>query len=368
MERRSASRHAKMALWISLALFLAVLCQPATAQFVITSANGQDVYKLGILAQFAGDFQDNTNDTRADNLFFRRLRLQGEFTWDKNLVLFFETDDPNLGKSTAGSKTGTTATPSQIFMQTVYMTYQFMPEFNIDAGLLLVPESYNKLQSATSILPVDLSPFVNNESAAIQANNGRDYGVELRGYIANHLEYRAGLFDGLRGVNGDNDFRFAGRLALYLVGIETSRFYRGTSLGQFQTFEVGGSYDKEQTFKTYDFDTFYDQPISGGNGFTFQVDYQHWDGGILIPTLLKQHTINAEAGFYIKAANLQPFFQYDSENFDNNASPNKKQWQGGLAYYFNANRHNLKLGIGQIKQDGVKDRTDVILQYQIWTL
>lgn len=371
--RRGLSRYLRSALLLAAFPTLIVLAgRPAAAQLLVTSADGNVTYKMGILAQVQGQFEDNAvktsssaDPTTAEQIgYFRRLRLQGEFSFYKNLVVFFETDNPNYGK---GNADGTKNQPS-IFFQTVYVTYQFAPEFMLDGGELLEVNSYNHLQSATSLMPIDLGAFTNIESAPLTGNNGRDYGIEARGYIADHLEYRAGVFQGLRGVNDINSFRYSGRLSLYLVGIETSRFYRGTSLGKYQTFEIGGSYDAQKTYKMYDVDMYYDQPIAGGDGFTAQFDYGWYNGGNFITALPKQNTLLAEIGYYFHDLSVQPFGQYTKESYASGVNlPEQKQWQVGLGWYLHGYNSNFKIGYGEVDEFGFKNRKNIVAQYQVWT-
>jgi len=360
---RGLLQHGRMAALGLLAL-LAFAGRQAAAQVVVTSQDGNMTYRLGMLAQAQAQAEDNAaaNSGTADNLgYLRRLRIQGEFTFYKNFILFFETDNPNYGK---GNPDGTKNTPSTFF-QTLYMTYQFAPEFMIDAGMLLSPSSYNHLQSAASILPVDLGAFVNLETTALTANGGRDWGTEIRGYIADHLEYRAAALEGLRGKNDRNPFRFTGRLSYYFWGIESARFYRGTSLGKIATWEVGGSYDVQKSYKMWDVDTFFDQPVGNGDGITLQADYQKYDGGSFIVAIPKQHILLVEGGYYIGALHTQPFAQYTEEKYDTGITlPNQKQWQVGLGFYFHGYNSNFKVGYGNVDQDGVRNRKNLVAQYQ----
>src|SRR5579862_2063068 len=354
---------------LGLCALVALGGREASAQTVVSSQDGNWTYRLGMLAQTQVQAEDNAskvgaaNAGTADNLgYLRRLRLQGEFTFYKNFILFFETDDPNYGK---GNPDSTKNQPSAFF-QTLYMTYQFAPEFMIDAGMLLTPSSYNHLQSAASILPVDLGAFVNLESTALTANNGRDWGAELRGYIADHLEYRAAVLEGVRGIGDRNPYRFTGRASYYFWGIETSRFYRGTSLGKIATWEVGGSYDVQKSYKMWDVDTFFDQPVGGaGDGVTLQADYQHYDGGDFVKAIPKQKILLVEGGYMIGALHTMPFAQYTSEKYDTGVNlPDQKQWQVGLGFYFHGYNSNFKIGYGNVDEDGFKNRKNLVAQYQ----
>lgn len=366
--RRGFVQQGALAALAALAL-AAFAGRPVSAQTVVSSQDGNWTYRIGMLAQAQAQAEDNAAKTgaanagTADNLgYLRRLRLQGEFTFYKNFIMFFETDNPNYGK---GNPDSTKNQPS-VFFQTLYMTYQFSPELMIDTGMLLTPSSYNHLQSAASILPMDLGAFTNLESTALTANGGRDWGAELRGYIADHLEYRAAVLEGLRGTGDRNPYRFTGRASYYFWGIESSRFYRGTSLGKIATWEVGGSYDVQKSYKMWDIDTFFDQPVGGaGDGITIQADWQHYDGGDFIKAIPKQHVLLVEGGYYFGAIHTQPFAQYTEEKYDTGVTlPKQKQWQVGLGFYFHGYNSNFKLGYGNVDEDGFKNRKNLVAQYQ----
>ncbi len=361
---RGVSSYVRRAALLAIPLLAVLAGRQAAAQLLVTSADGNVTYRLGILAQIQGQAEENAakdSGTAEQIGYFRRLRLQGEFTFYKNLIVFFETDDPNYGK---GNADGTKNQPS-IVMQTLYVTYQFAPEFMLDGGMLLEMNSYNHLQSAASIMPIDLGAYTNTDSTPLTGNGGRDWGVEARGYIADHLEYRAGVFQGLRGVDDVNSFRYSARLSYYFMGIETSRFYRGTSLGKTQTMEIGASYDAQKTYKMYDADFFWDQPTGGGNGLTAQFDYNWWNGGNFLVSIPKQTTINAELGYYIDAIKTQPFAQYEREQYATGVTaPDQKQWQVGLGWYFHGYNSNFKIGYGQVDVANVRNRSNFLAQYQ----
>ena len=222
---------------------------PATAQLQFSSADGKQSFKIGILGQLQAESIENGNakDDSANNLFLRRLRLLGNFKLSDQLTVFFDTDSPNLGK---GNPDGT-KNNADIFIQDFVVTYAFRKEFQLDGGMLLMAQSYNHNQSAATLLALDYGPYTFVESVPTTSRTGRDYGLQARGYLGgDHLEYRAGVFQGVRGVNNTNSFRYAGRLAYYVFGPETTYFYRGTSLGKTQTLSIGGSFDRQEDYKS----------------------------------------------------------------------------------------------------------------------
>ncbi len=222
MASRSQSSGCFAALLVA-SLVAAVSPRPATAQLQFSSADGKQSFKIGILGQLQAESIEtgNAQDDSANNLFLRRLRLLGNFKLSDQLTVFFDTDSPNLGKgSPDGSKNN-----ADIFIQDFVVTYAFRKEFQLDGGMLLMAQSYNHNQSAATLLALDYGPYTFVESVPTTARTGRDYGLQARGYLGgDHLEYRAGVFQGVRGVNNTNSFRYAGRLAYYVFGPQIDLF------------------------------------------------------------------------------------------------------------------------------------------------
>ena len=363
MASRSSSPRWAVVAMVAFVAILAAL--PASAQLQITSADGKQSFKIGILGQLEGESIENA-DAKADssnNIFLRRIRLLGNFKLSDELTIFVDTDTPNLGK---GNPDGT-KNNADLFLQDVIVTYAFSKEFQLDGGLLLMAQSYNHNQSAATLMAIDYGAYTFNESVPTTSRTGRDYGVQARGYLLDdHLEYRGGVFQGLRGVNDVNAFRYAGRLAYYVFGPETTYFYRGTSLGKTQTLSIGGSFDEQKDYKSYGGDLYWDQPIAGGDGLTLQVDYTKVDGDIFIPTLPKQTNTLAELGYYFHTLKLMPYVQFSRNDFDAATRADEKRTQGGLAFYFNGHNSNLKLAWTKIDKDGAKTRNQYLVQYQVY--
>jgi len=362
----SRSRGSSWVTVLLAAAFVAgITARPASAQLQFSSADGKQSFKIGILGQLQAEKIDNADlkEDTSNNLFLRRLRLLGNFKLSDDLTVYFDTDVPNLGK---GNPDGT-KNNADIFIQDFIVTYAFSKAFQLDGGMLLMAQSYNHNQSAATLMAVDFGPYTFIESVPTTSRTGRDYGVQARGYLGDdHLEYRAGVFQGLRGVNNTNSFRYAGRLAYYVFGPETTYFYRGTSLGKTQTLSIGGSFDRQQDYKSYGADLFWDQPVAGGDGLTVQADYQKVDGDVFIPALPKQTNTMIEVGYYLHAIHLQPYVQFARQDFDAVTRPDEKRTQGGLAYYFNGHNSNLKFAVTKIDKDGAKKRNQVQLQYQVF--
>jgi Phosphate-selective porin O and P len=350
--------------------FLAVLClltalaTPANAQLNVSSADGTISGKFGILGQVTGETLDNADATHtAQDIYLRRIRfLAGFKLWD-NLNIFFDTDSPNTSKGDGlGGKTAV-----DLYVQDFFATYTFAKEFQIDAGFMLPPNSYNHTESAAQLLAVDYGANSFLESASLQERVGRDSGVQARGYLADHLEYRLGVFQGNRS-KVYNSFLFGGRLAYWIFGTQTGYTYRGTSLGKTQSLEIGGSYSKQNDYKSDDFDLFWDQPVNGGDGITLQIDHNDLDGGVFLKALPKQKNDLAELAYYIHGIKSAIYGQYTDRKFDvtTTANQTEKRYEIGWAWYPHGYNSNLKLGVGKIDRDTSPKRNQYRLQYQVY--
>ncbi len=357
---------------VPLAASLCLFGRPAAAQIQVTSSDGNDTLKLGLLGQLTGETLDSQVASTssapthtAQDLYIRRIRLLAGLKLFDKVNVFFDTDSPNIGKGDgAGGKNAT-----DIFVQDLFATYTASKAFQIDAGMMLPPSSYNHTQSAASLMAIDYGANTFLESTPLQGRTGRDYGAEVRGYVADdHLEYRAGVFQGNRN-KVFNAFRYSGRLTFWVFGAQTaSFFYRGTSLGKTQSLGIGGSYDTQKDYKAYNVDLFWDQPVAGGDGITLQADYNHLDGDVFLPSLPKQNNTLVELGYYIHAAKVQPYLQFADRSFDvkTTANQNEKRYELGLGWYPHGFNSNLKFGVGKIDRDTSKNRTQVRLQYQVF--
>jgi hypothetical protein len=327
------------------AVVLVALLVPAgsaPAQAVI-KVNDNVSLKFGILMQAWADWQQipGANGTLAgysQNLFLRRMRILFGGTIAKNVSFFVETDSANLGK------TPKTASYGNLVIQDAFGSWKIADEFNIQGGLILIPLCRNCNTSAASLLTIDYESLSFLESAPTQSNVGRDTGFQAMGYLlAGRLEYRAGVYQGMRNDQSKNAFRFSGRLMYDFFDKEHGQFYPGTYLNKKKVLAIGASYDTQSSYAAYDFDGFFNWPI-GKNGVTAEIDYINYNGGTTFPTLKKQNDVEVQAGFYFDALKLMPFGNYESQSFvdDVDKIANTEKFQAGFALYPFGYNFNIK--------------------------
>jgi hypothetical protein len=352
-------------------LMLSVSARPAAAQWQIDSKDGMASLKIGFLAQPQLEVIDTPEGTdQSKNIFLRRLRIMFGGKVSDKWSFFVETDSPNLGKTTPDLATNPTGAKDagNIYVQDAYFTYNASDVFKVDTGLILVPLSHNHVQSAASLLPVDYGPYTFAESTPLGSRVGRDYGAQVRGYPLNqHLEYRLGVFQGVRGPEARDSFRVAGRAVWYPFAADTGFFYGGTWQGSRRVLAVGAGFDTQKEYHSFAADVFIEQPLNKGQqGLTAQVDWTRFDGGTFLPTLPKQDAIMVEAAVHLLNGKVSPLVQYSRKTFDNPLTPGQYIWQAGMAYWITGHQRNIKVTAGRQHIDGQPDRTQVLAQLQLF--
>jgi len=346
-----------------LAAALLLVPAPAPGQFAVSSPDGKANIRLGVLAQPQAEFLENPDgESTARNLFVRRLRLLVGGKVGERFTFFLDTDSPNLGKAGAD---GRRSEPT-IYIQDLILTYQVSKSWKIDVGKLLVATSYHSGQGATTLLGIDYSPFSFVTSAPIGMQAGRDYGLAGRGYLfKDHLEVRAGVYQGVRGEGATKPFRAAGRVVWYPFDARTDFFYPGTTFGAKKVLAFGLSHDRQSSYQATGADVYLDVPLRG-NAVTFQTNFVRLDGGSLLPALAEQDTFFVEAGYYIRSLKLTPWLQYSRRDLKAEGAPDDQAYLAGLAWWIDGHRLNLKAGAGRIERDGAPARNQVVVQAQLF--
>ncbi|HSS40774.1 MAG TPA: hypothetical protein VLT58_18555, partial [Polyangia bacterium] len=294
---------------------------------------------------------------------------------------FFDTDYPNLFLSstdvTGGVATQTPKNTPGLNIQDAFATAKpFGDVFKIDAGYMLPSLSHNAIQGAGTLYSWDYfaNSFRSTANMLLGSSAspvGRDTGVQARGLVLDgHLEYRVGLFQGLRNapsgtdVGGRNFFRVAARIQINLLDPETGYFYAGSYLGAKRILSIGFFGDEQNNFdyRFFGGDAFADLPVGDGV-FTAQVDVVHWSGGgfVAIP---KQTAVSAEAGYTFGGARLSPILRYEK---DWNSSSNPANYSIGLAWWPYGHTSNVKLFYTQNRvANEAHAANQVNLQWQVY--
>jgi hypothetical protein len=331
--------------------------------------------KVGFLLQPAfesvgGPAKGSTS--MSNNLYVRRARLMVGMTVGSDFELFAETDTPNLNRQVSPGVTPTPLGAPGAFIQDAFMTWKPMDEFKLDFGMMLVPFSHNGLQGATTLYGLEYFKYSFQQSGAFGNFVGRDTGIQARGIIAKHLEYRLGAFEGKRApaagtkVAGRNAPRVMARLQFNLFDAETGYFYAGTYSGTKKVVSIGGGWDHQDDYNAFAGDVFIDWPIVGEDVVTAQFNYTHLDGKTwqpftpampmaMPPTaasgIAKQDNIMAEAGYRIGILKLSPIFRFELNKPATGMGSKTTNIGGGLAYWYMNHNANVKVFFMNIKTD-----------------
>lgn len=353
----------KAGLFFCLTFAVIAACPPAEAQWQIKTEDGQGVLKFGLLAQPQAEWlQPAGAGVTAQNLFLRRLRVLLGGKIGEKITFFVETDSPNLGKG----KDEKAKDEGDVYIQDAVLTYNFSDQLKIDSGMILTPFSYNHGQGATTLLPLDYGPVSFVESKPLTSRVGRDYGVQVRGYLADHFEYRAGVFQGLRDQGATVPFRYAARIVWYPFDIEKGLFYSGTYLGKKKLLALGAGYDHQDEFDAVTLDAFLELPLNGGDALTLQAAYSAHDGGAFVTSIPEQQSWYFEGGYFFSQARLSPFLQLHQRNFEASAQPGDASTRIGLAWWIKGHNCNLKVSWGSLQVDDQDDGEQLVLQFQVF--
>lgn len=314
-------------------------------------------------AQLGVPFGDEAHKGMSNNLFIRRTRLLVGGTLFKTFEYFFDTDAPNLFKgdqNVAGGMPPANGTGAKggngIIVQDAFGTWKAAEDaFKIDIGYMLTPGAHNALQGAGTLYGLDYfnATFIHNtllNTAAGVNPAGRDVGLQFRGLVLdNHLEYRAGIFQGKRNagtvdhVAGSNMFRLAARVQINFLDAETGFFYAGSYLGKKKIASVGGAFDFQDDYKHWAVDGFLDLPLGPG-ALTAQVNVAGWKGGDTFTTPALPNAVLAimgEAGFRFDAVPISPIVKFESLS-QSDTDFKQTRIGGGLAYWPFGHTINVK--------------------------
>jgi hypothetical protein len=366
------------------------LAPPSASPLKIEGKEGTSI-RLGVLLQ--PQFQAVNSPSSAlsgygYNLYLRRARILLGGTIFDNVEFFVDTDYPNLflpsNTAAAGAATGENfqkVSPG-MNIQDAFVTFKAIGDFfKVDAGYMLPPMAHNAVQGATTLYSWDYFGYSFTHGNAFGTSGspvGRDVGLQVRGLVVDkHLEYRLGLFQGLRDnvtgtdVPARNFFRATGRLQINLLDAETGFFYAGSYLGAKRILSVGGSFDIQDKYKYFAGDVFVDMPLGPGV-VTGQVNVAHWDGGAFIPGLIKQTALMGEAGYAIADIRVSPIVRAEKRFGTTGDTPattirDETRIGGGVAFWPYGHNTNVKAFYTHVKTDGAaRGYNQFNLQWQVY--
>jgi hypothetical protein len=273
-----------------------VLVQP-TFQMTTPGSNGSTGCGAGATQRCGAGIGNPRGEGPSYDFFLRRARLMVWGTASKEIAFFVDTDEPNLGKGGSFS-TAVAGGNTFSFIQDAFLTYSFMPELRIDAGLMLVPLSHHTLEGATSLNALDYhADLVRFPTGRIF----RDAGVQIRGLALNDMiHYRLGIFEGVRNgavpqptaagsvphgtLNGGGLPRLTLHVRGNILGSEPDFFFKGIYFSDKPIISIGAGADYQNKAvsklnnKPGDYfaasgDVFVEYPLTAQDEIIFKANY-----------------------------------------------------------------------------------------------
>jgi hypothetical protein len=349
------------------AMALAAVLLPAAAHAqAIIKVNDDVWFRFGIQLQGWADFnQSPVNNGYAENLYLRRDRFAVSGSVAPGVTFFFQTDQPNLGKTVKTSLT------TGFVVQDAWMEWKINEAFAIVGGKFIVPMNRNILESTSSLLTLDAATSSGVFSGPTGSDANRDTGVELKGYLIDggRLEYRAAVEQGIRQEGSRNGFRDTAYLQYNFFDTERGYVFPGTNLGKRKLLSLSGGYDGQSNYHSYSGNLFWNLPDAAKDELGGQVQWCHFDGNTFIPTLPRQNDYLAELAYYVSGAKIQPFGKWEQQKFAADAQKKNDvtRWGGGFHYYVYG--QNLKLSAQYLRimpRAPIKDTNEFTLAMQVW--
>jgi len=285
---------------------------------------------------FQGSDPSKINDWHMDNAYVE-LHAGGKVTKTVGVTLNLNANIANYGTSTPGGAAS---------IMDAIISFDFMDEFHIWGGHLLVPVDRSNSSGPFFMIPWNY-PGVAVGALPKEGPAGRNNGMVMWGDIAGaKLTYLAGVFDN---GNGNNNTApnvatsplFSGRLRLSLLDAETGFWGNGSYFGDkdLLTIGVGGQAQAhgsaaggvDKTYAEVNADVLFEKKIPGGGWGTFEGAYYHYnvlDGGLSDSLYL----LAAYATPTMGVGNLQPMVRYQWAKVQAGTGTNPWNLDAGLSY------------------------------------
>jgi hypothetical protein len=304
----------------------------------------EDVWmKIGFLGQvqFEALEDGSGNHNKWSNDFFaRRVRILGQGSVHKNVKFFFDTDVPNAGKEHDNN---------DLIWNDGFIDLQFMPEFKVAFGRILVPFSVENKVSAAALLGIDYNLNATKIPTFIDRAFWRDDGIEVRGILLDGLiDYRVGLFRGERdaALNGDDDMRGTGLVMVNFGDAQPGWFYNTNSLGSLKVLSISAGYDyignsDVEDHKAWNVGAHLEQPLGKGR-IVGSATFYDWEG-----PYYEGQTASVQAGYLLpcpfrEGSFIQPVLRWLYQDNDN-TDVELNTFAIGLNYFLKGHNINFKV-------------------------
>lgn len=283
-----------------LGLLLAIAASPASAARI--SVTEESFLDVRLLLQTWAQLKNNAapnGKTVGSDFYIRRARFVFSGQVTSRITFFAESDIPNFGK-------GGNFTPS-LYLQDAFISFKVVPEFFVDAGLIIVPFTHHSIQGAVSLNSLEYHSFLMRYPEA-STKVWRDLGVQLRGLVFDErFQYRVGVFGGVRGKTNRTDVdgtrlpdlnangvpRFTAQLRYNVFDPESDFFFSGIHFNKKKVLSFGIAADYQHkavatgrevaNYRALGVDAFLDWPVAEDMEAIFQANLVHYRQGELSP-------------------------------------------------------------------------------------
>jgi hypothetical protein len=321
--------------------------------------------RFGFLIQPQADFLELSTGGYSKNLLVRRIRFIVGGQLAKNVFFFYQTENSRLGLAAAN---GTKTLGAGFQTIDAVAEWRIAKPFNIWAGLIYLPTTRESLKASSSEYMLDVSTYAYTATTALAGTGGRDTGIMARGYfLGDHLEYRAGGFQGLRLAGSRNDLRKVARLQYNFFDTEVYNMpsFPGSYFGTKKILALGAAYDAQHDYRGHTADLYADIPTAFGSALG-TATYQMLDGGKFVTALPKSTIKVVDGGVFFKGSKLGPWARFEKRDFAGvNSSKSEKREYIGLNYYLMGNNFNIKTMVGRVTPAVGNKTNEVTVQLQM---
>jgi hypothetical protein len=332
--------------------------------------------------------------TYALDFYCRRCRLFTTGSVVKDVFFNILLEASNLGradpvtgvKNPVATNGGTNPVPivAAPSVLDAYAQVKFTDAFWLSGGSILLPLTRNGTQPTTTYLSIDVANVTTTPALQGNTNVLRDLGFQANGFfLANHLEYRLGVFQGSRQAAippqsaSHNGPRFVSYLNFNFWDTETGYVNGGHYYGAKKVLGVMGNFDyqilrtdspslipaapfvgtSKNAYYGISGAVFINYPVSGtpnprgGDEVVGLLQFGYYDGGLTTtptgtvtnpgtyPGVLKQFNYLAEAGYYNHGSHFSIFGKFEGRKISGDydaarQAANNQYWlAGGVKYY-----------------------------------
>lgn len=293
-------------------------------------------------------------DSYGKDLFLRRARIWLGGQLNDRIGYVFDTDAVNYGKDNYDA---------DIFIQDAFAIFKLEPTYLIlDVGFMYVPLTHHIDQGAFTLFSLDFHPTLFRFPAFSNRVN-RDVGVQLRGIAAETLQYRLGVYRGVRGspadstaanagLNPKDDLRYNGQLRFNVFEPEVVPYFAGIYFNEKRvlSFGFGADYQMDAVrdldgdladYTAFGGDVFLDLPLAERQELIAQSNVIYWNNGDGSPNTGLAWFV--ELGY--RYGVFSPVVSYERFTPDESGFDDSDAWRFTGIWWIDQHAANLKLEV-----------------------